>query len=328
MGRGTRRTFGRSALAAGLISIAALPAGALAAPRFSPYIDVTLKDPVGLAAAVQGSGAKVINLGFVVTGGRKCTAAWGGDKGVRTKPLAGEIAAARAAGADVRVSFGGAGGIDLARSCRTAAALAREYIATADSVRAKRLDFDIEGKALDNVAAGKRMIDAIGILERSRRVQVTLTIPVSPTGVWDAQLALMKRARLKHVRIDVVNVMAMDYGDEQAPPAEDTMAGYAIKAANAVVPQLNGAYPRSGGWLHRLGVTPMIGVNDVTSEVFTLDDANTLVAYAKSKRLAQLSFWSIDRDAACPGPITEAQATCSGVAQTPFAFSAIFRTFT
>jgi hypothetical protein len=244
---------------------------------------------------------------------------------VRSRPLAGEIAAARRLGTDVRVSFGGAGGVDLARSCRSASALAREYIASIDSVKARTIDLDIEGKALESAAAGRRLIDALALVERRRRVQVVLTIPVSPTGIWDAQTALLKRARAKHVRIDVVNVMAMDYGDEQAPPDADTMAGYAIKAANATVRQLNRAYPRSGGWARRLGVTPMLGLNDVTTEVFTLADAQTLTVYARSKHFAQLSFWSLDRDKACPGPITEAQATCSGVEQAPFAFSNIFR---
>jgi hypothetical protein len=72
----------------------------------------------------------------------------------------------------------------------------------------------------------------------------------------------------------------------------------------------------------KLAVTPMIGVNDVSDEIFTLADARQLEAFAASKHLAWLSMWSAGRDTGCAGGAqTSAQATCSSVAQSSGAFA-------
>lgn len=66
-----------------------------------------------------------------------------------------------------------------------------------------------------------------------------------------------------------------------------------------------------------VAVTPMIGLNDDTSETFTLADASSLVAFAQTKHLAWLSFWSATRDSECSGgAITYTDDTCSSVVQT------------
>ena len=46
----------------------------------------------------------------------------------------------------------------------------------------------------------------------------------------------------------------------------------------------------------KLGATPMIGQNDVLSEVFTLQDARKLNTFAKKKNLGRVSMWSANRD--------------------------------
>ena len=72
----------------------------------------------------------------------------------------------------------------------------------------------------------------------------------------------------------------------------------------------------------KLAVTPMIGVNDTSDEVFTAADAAQLAAFAASKHLAWLSMWSAARDTQCPGGAqTFAQPTCSGIVQGPDAFA-------
>ena len=57
------------------------------------------------------------------------------------------------------------------------------------------------------------------------------------------------------------------------------MATNAINAANATIGQI-----RTAGLNARLGVTVMIGSNDVQPELFTLADADTLVAFAQGTR--------------------------------------------
>ena len=70
----------------------------------------------------------------------------------------------------------------------------------------------------------------------------------------------------------------------------------------------------------------MIGQNDVATDQLTLDDAAALVELARERGLGRLSFWSLNRDRPCPSDTDagRAQSTCSGVAQEPLAFSALF----
>jgi hypothetical protein len=71
----------------------------------------------------------------------------------------------------------------------------------------------------------------------------------------------------------------------------------------------------------KVAVTPMIGVNDTSSETFTVADASSLASWAKSKGLAWLSMWSATRDGQCSGGAqTFASATCSSVVQSAGAF--------
>jgi hypothetical protein len=120
--------------------------------------------------------------------------------------------------------------------------------------------------------------------------------------------------------------MAMDYGDGAAPNPSGQMGRYAIDAAKATQQQVASALGLSGAaaWA-RIAVTPMIGVNDTSTEVFTTADARQVVDFARTVHLGWLAFWSGARDRACPGgPQTWASATCSGIAQQTGEFSTVF----
>jgi hypothetical protein len=118
--------------------------------------------------------------------------------------------------------------------------------------------------------------------------------------------------------VDLVNIMAMDYGH-----AVSNMGAAAVSAAQATRSQLNGM-GLSGT---RIGITPMIGQNDSAGEIFKLTDASSTVSWARSNGVALMGFWSIGRDnGGCPGT-DRASATCSGVSQSAFQFSSIFRGF-
>ena len=76
-----------------------------------------------------------------------------------------------------------------------------------------------------------------------------------------------------------------------------------------------------------IGVTPEIGLNDGSPEVFTLGDASTVVTAARSSGIGMLAFSSTRRDQQCPGaPLVSGM--CSGIIQSPGAFTNIFRLFT
>jgi chitinase len=75
------------------------------------------------------------------------------------------------------------------------------------------------------------------------------------------------------------------------------------------------------------GNTPMIGVNDTTSEIFTTGNASSLESFAKNNGIQELAFWSLGRDKACAtnGTLSD---TCSGTPQSAYQFSSIFNAIT
>jgi chitinase len=70
-----------------------------------------------------------------------------------------------------------------------------------------------------------------------------------------------------------------------------------------------------------VGATAMAGHNDDT-EIFSLDNASALIAYAKQKKLGLVSFWAIQRDEKCPAAID--LNLCTGVNASTFQFHQIF----
>ena len=70
----------------------------------------------------------------------------------------------------------------------------------------------------------------------------------------------------------------------------------------------------------------MLGVNDVTANVFTLEDVQIVARFVRESGLGGVHFWSLDRDAPCPDGVSGVSSTCSGLAGMPaFGFSAAFR---
>jgi hypothetical protein len=298
------------------------PPGGSAA--FAPYVDTSLYPPFSLVSTAQRTGVKQFNLAFVVSGGGGCTPEWGGVSAIGSDPVASQIGALRAIGGDVRISFGGANGSELALTCTSAAQLAAAYQQVISAYDVSKVDFDVEGAGVANTAANARRSQALAMLEaQDKGLQVSFTLPVLPSGLTPDGVALLNGAAQAGVQVTAVNVMAMDYGDGPAPNPAGLMGTYAIDAATATDAQVASAFGISddAAWA-KIAVTPMIGVNDASDEVFTVANAQQLAAFAASKHLAWLSMWSAARDAQCPGGAQSfAQPTCSSVVQAPDAFA-------
>ncbi len=273
-------------------------------------------------ASADATGVKNYNLAFITDGGG-CTPKWGGVTDLASDAVAAQIGALRAKGGDVRVSFGGATGSELATTCTSADALAAAYGKAVDQFKLTKVDFDVEGGALPNTAANTRRAQAIAELQQQHPgLDVSFTLPVMPEGLTQDGVNLLSNAKSNGVKISAVNVMAMDYGASY----NGDMGTYAEQAATATQAQVKGVLglSDSAAW-KAVAVTPMIGVNDVSSEVFTVDDATQLVSFARSKGLGWLSMWSATRDKQCPGGAkNSADPTCSSIAQDPYAFSKAF----
>lgn len=286
----------------------------------APYVSAWAAGyDMGAAAA---RGVKEFTLGFVIAGGG-CAPVWDGGIPLADRALTARIAAVRRAGSDVRVSFGGAAGRELATVCADVPELATAYAAVIDRYGFTKADFDIEGATLADPVSATRRAQAIALLQRARPgLEVSFTLPAMPYGLTDDSSALLANARAQGVDVSGVNIMAMNYGGEHT----GDMGRYAVQAAINAHGRIRGVLGLSeaAAW-KTLTVTPMIGVNDVSGEVFTLEDAAGLARFAAAKGIGRLSMWSAERDRPCPkdegapGP----DPACSGVVQRPGAFEAV-----
>ncbi len=222
----------------------------------------------------------------------------------------------KAAGGDSIISFGGANGSEAA-TFKDATSLAAAYQGVIDKYKVNSLDFDIEGAWVTNTQANIMRDQALVAIEKANPdLTVVFSLPVLETGLNADGLAVLNQAKKDGVRIDVVNIMAMDYGG----PVSD-MGQASINAAAATIQQL-----KSIGLNAKVGVTPMIGVNDVAGETFTLANATALAqwAAAHSSDVASLGMWSLARDNGSTAGSPVASATGSGLSQADWAFSNIF----
>jgi chitinase len=284
----------------------------------SPYVDASLSPGIDMAASARKSGVKDFTLGFIVSG-EGCAPEWGGRSGLAHPTLGKRLAALRAAGGDVRVSFGGADGTELARACAGVSQLASAYRTVIDRYGLSRLDFDIEGDTLADAPANTRRAQAIARLQKDAGLDITFTLPAMPDGLTKNAVTLLADAKAHGVHVSAVNILAMDYSESQ----RGDMGRYAIRAATAAHAQIERVLTLSGraAWT-ALGVTPMIGVNDIAGEVFTLDDAEELAVFARDRHIGLLSIWAADRDKRCTDSTGDTwRINCSGVAQRPLAFT-------
>ncbi len=291
---------------------------------FAPYVDVTLWPTPSISTVQQETGQKYFTLAFVVDSG-SCSPSWGGYSAYNTDFYQSEITALREAGGDVIVSFGGANGTELALGCSDEAALLNAYQSVIDAYNLKWVDFDIEGAAVADTASVEMRNKVIAQLQGNNTdLKVAFCLPVMPSGLTSDGLNVIKSAIDSGVTIDLVNVMAMDYSDSAAPNPDGKMGEYAIQAAKSAHDQL----VELGLSNVQMGVTPMIGYNDVTTEIFYLSDAEALLNWAQQNEdfvVGLLSMWSLSRDNGnCTGTVSP---ICSGLDIEDYAFTKTFTNF-
>jgi len=302
---------------------------------FAPFVDATGWPLFDLVQASRDSGVQYFNLGFIVADTSN-QPSWGGYYSVASGFRQTEIEQLRQLGGDVIMSFGGAAGTELAVAITDVNALTAAYQFVIDTYGLTRIDFDIEGAWVAQTSSVDRRSQAIRNLQDNaaaagRTLEVWYTLPVLPSGLTHDGVRLLDSALRYGVDIAGVNVMAMDYGDSAAPNPEGQMGLYAIQSATSLFGQLKKLYssygPKSDAELWRMvGVTPMIGQNDVPTERFYLEDARELYDFALEKEIGMLAMWSINRDRT--GPSRQLSSDHSGVSQAPFEFSSIFKPFT
>jgi len=290
---------------------------------FAPYVDVLLYPTYSINDAFDQTGQPFFTLAFI-TADTDCRPAWGGVIALEENYYLDEINALRQKGGDVIISFGGANGTELAMCHNDVDALQAAYQSVIDRYQVTWVDFDIEGWAVgDRPSIDLRNKAIKGLQKANPELTVAFCLPVLPSGLTHDGLYVLENAHANGVRVGMVNVMAMDYGDWAAPDPEGNMGQYAIDAALNTYQQA-----LELGLNPLMGVTPMIGQNDVASERFYLSDAEALLSWAESTDwVGMLSMWSAARDNGQCADKIWADPTCSGLAQAEFAFIDIFARF-
>jgi hypothetical protein len=315
------------------------PAG-LPAHIYAPYFEAWDSTDGGLSQLSQESGAKYLSLAFLETDqAGSCTAYWNGDTSTPISSTAAgsfgaDIAAIQRAGGNVIPSFGGytadTTNTELADSCTSVDAIAKVYESLVTTYHISRIDLDVEATSVTNTAGIERRNAAIAEAEawaasHHLRLSFSYTLPVYPTGLPAAELAVLQNAVAEHAKIAVVNIMTFDYWygtpQDMLTDAED--------AATAAEGQLATLYPNvpAPALWHKIGITQMPGIDDFgADETFPTSQAPALEHWAAAHGLGELSMWALQRDNGnCPG--TKGAGACSGVAQPAWYFSHVFEPF-
>ncbi|MBC7550221.1 MAG: glycosyl hydrolase family 18 [Cellulomonas sp.] len=306
-------------------------------PWFAGYVDVTATPTFSFEAPTSDSARDVVLSFIVAATDDPCEPTWGTaytlDQAAESLDLDRRLARLEQVGGQVAVSFGGLLNDELATGCTDGAALVDAYASVLDRYGITTIDLDIEGGNLTDAAAGLRRAAAMQTLQSERRAAgedfaVWLTLPVAPSGLTEDGTTAVGQLLDAGVDLAGINVMTMDYGSSRADG--DTMAEASIAALTSSHRQLAALYSRTDLTLSdaslwtKIGVTPMIGQNDVPGEVFGMADARAVNAFATEKGIGRASLWSLNRDMTCGSnyaDLTRVSDACSGVDQGDLRFA-------
>ena len=321
--------------ALGLLAQAALAGAGAATPKpavcppasapwpakvFAPYAFIPTNF-IKITECQAETQQKYFTLAFIICD-REGQPAWNGERDQRMDSgyYADQINAIRAKGGDVMISFGGEGGSELALKTDDAVALQAKYQSVIDAYHVNWLDFDIEGKALGNTAAnGRRNLAIKGLQAKNSGLKIAFTLPVSPRGLEKESLVMLKDAKKMGVVIESVNIMTMDYGKQDSKGKK--MGDLALSAAKGAYAQTQRIDPAI-----KIGITPMIGVNDVKTEIFSLDDARAVMEFSqKTPWVRSVGFWASNRDQENSTKKKQDENWYSGIQQGKWAFTNIFK---
>jgi hypothetical protein len=303
---------------AAVLVAAAGPAGAATQPieMAAPYEYLGWGDPQAPTGVMAASGIRDLTLAFILSRG-SCNPMWDGRRPLSGGSDQAAIEAIRAAGGDVAVSFGGWSGRKLGNSCKTVAALAGAYQRVIDAYALKAIDVDIEHTEFSSAAVRRRVVTALAKVQSANPgVEISVTFGTAEGGPEAAGRSLIADAAAIGFQPNAWTVMPFDFG-----PAKTDMGHASIAALEGLARELVAAYHLSLAVAYEhAGISSMNGHTDEAAETVTVEDFQTMLAFAQQKHLARLTFWSVNRDRSCAGADTTPDS-CSGIAQQPLAFS-------
>ncbi|MBE4703856.1 hypothetical protein [Spiroplasma platyhelix] len=180
------------------------------------------------------------------------------------------------------------------------------------------LDLDIEGIPFDqeHIAGMKVLFTALAKMKLDNpNWNFTITLPVLRTGLVSrdidnvlkpALLIFKQHGLTKKNNLFNINIMTMDYGEATGNDVIKEGITFFKAATDAtentgkqyktLIKEIWGIDLSEQDINRKLIATPMIGINDVNNNYFTLEDAKDLYNWAQVKNLAGLRMWSLNRD--------------------------------
>jgi hypothetical protein len=270
---------------------------------FAPYMYVGAGDDFKLTDCDGQCGLKFYTLAFIIArqdgNGRNVIyypkPSWDGRIPIEQNFYAEQINAIRKRGGDVIMSFGGEAGKELANEIDDPAKLEAAYQKVIDQYHFTWLDFDIEGNNLDKgkLASERRNTVLADLQRKNPGLIISYTLPVDPNGLSKESLDLLTDAKAKGVKVHSANLMVMYFGKEFTGKGKSE-GELGVESANAAHAQLQKIDPTI-----QVGLCPCLGQNGSKDEVFGIEDAKILKAFAdKTAWVCSLHYWSINDDAA------------------------------
>ena len=309
---------------------APLPTGAVAGGfLFSPYKDVTnsLNWNTNVASTsvtgtltplLQALPQKVPAVTLAFATGQCGSENWGG---VAADSIAkANIPLFTAQNRNYVIATGGAAG---AFFCASSTGM-QSFINRYASANLVGIDFDIEGgqTQTDITALVKSVYDVQASFPNLRFSFTLATLGSTnglsgsaPNGDLSPLGGYVMNALAKYpLNNYTINLMVMDYGSPGAGVCVVGSDGLCDMGQTAIQAAKNLA-SRYGVPYNHIELTPMIGVNDVNNELFSLKDAATMTQWAKTNGISGIHFWSVDRDTPCTSAY--ASPICSSVPSIP-----------
>ncbi len=282
----------------------------------APYEYLGWGDPQPPASVIETTGVKDLTLAFILSHGA-CNPEWDGEHPLLGGSDAAAIESVRAAGGEVDVSFGGWSGKKLGNSCKTPAALAGAYQKVIDAYSLKAIDIDIEHGEFTSKKVRKRVIEALAIVQaQNPGLEISITFGTEEDGPEADGRSLIADAAAIGLQPSVWTIMPFDFGR----PLTD-MGHASIRAVEGLQRDLVAAYGISPAVAYEhAGISSMDGDTDESSELVSVEDFETMLAFAQQNHLARFTFWAVNRDRQCEGGENTGE-DCSGIAQQPYAFT-------
>ena len=124
------------------------------------------------------------------------------------------------------------------KSVRDAASLQTAYQTVIDAYQVTHIDIDLEQAAVADANVDKRNQALAALQKANPGLSISYTLPATPDGLTTDDKNLLTNALKDGVKVDIVNIMAMDYYGSAKSLEEGDNAVSAAKATESQLPQL------------------------------------------------------------------------------------------